>query len=199
VATPAVLGDFVQRLVGPLRERVRTFVAGLEPRERNLLYVAAGVTVVLLLWLAVWEPLAGQLDGLDQKIAAAQRDLGEIERLKVRHAELEQQVAELERRAGGSENAASLFAQLESVTVPIVGRERITAMNPQSRAVGDRFEEESVDMRLDGIPVRELVKLLHEIEDGDPPMEVARAAFKRQYKDQTQLDVSLVVARLKPK
>jgi hypothetical protein len=54
-------------------------------------------------------------------------------------------------------------------------------------------------MRLDGVPVRELVKLLHEIEDGDPPMEVARAAFKRQYKDPTQLDVSLVVARLQPK
>jgi type II secretory pathway component PulM len=194
-----VVRDLLQRLLGPPRERVRAFVAGLEPRERNLLYVAGGVTVVLLLWIAVWEPLAAQLDGIDQKIAAARRDLGEIERLKVRHEELEAQVAELERRAGGSENAASLFAQLESLTVPVVGRERITAMNPQSRDVGDRFEEESVDMRLDGVPVRELVKLLHEIEDGDPPMEVARAAFKRQYKDPTQLDVSLVVARLKPK
>lgn len=194
-----MFGDLLQRFLGPPRERVRAFVAGLEPRERNLLYLAAGVTVVLLLWLAVWEPLAGQLDGLDQKIAAAKRDLGEIERLKVRHEALEEQVQDLERRAGGSENAASLFAQLESVTVPIVGRERITAMNPQSRAVGDRFEEESVDMRLDGVPVRELVKLLHEIEDGEPPMEVARAAFKRQYKDPTHLDVSLVVARLKPK
>ena len=191
--------DLLQRLLGPPRERARAFIAGLEPRERNLLYVAAGVTVALLLWLAVWEPLAGQLDGLDQKIAAAKRDLGDIERLKVRQEELEAQVENLERRAGDTENAASLFAQLESVTVPIVGRERITAMNPQSRAVGDRFEEESVDMRLDGVPVRELVKLLHEIEDGEPPMEVARAALKRQYKDPTQLDVSLVVARLKPK
>jgi len=194
-----VVRDLLQRLLGPPRERARAFIAGLEPRERNLLYVAAGVTVALLLWLAVWEPLAGQLDGLDQKIAAAKRDLGDIERLKVRQEELEAQVENLERRAGDTENAASLFAQLESVTVPIVGRERITAMNPQSRAVGDRFEEESVDMRLDGVPVRELVKLLHEIEDGEPPMEVARAALKRQYKDPTQLDVSLVVARLKPK
>jgi type II secretory pathway component PulM len=194
-----VIRELLDRLFAAPRERVSTFVAGLEPRERTLLFVGVGVAALLVLWLAVWEPLAGQLDGLDRSIAAARRDQVEIARLKARHEELAAQVQELERRAGGTDGGASLFAQLESVTVPIVGRERITAMSPQTRSVGDRFEEESVDVRIDGVPVRELVKLLHEIEDGSPPMEVARAALKRQYKDGTRLDVSLVISRLKPK
>jgi len=194
-----VIPDFLERLLAVPRERLAAFLAGLEARERVLLFAGVIVAVLLLLWLAVWEPLVGQLDGLDRNITAAQRDQAEIARLKGRYEELQSQVQELERRAGGTEGGASLFAQLESVTVPIIGRERIASMSPQTRSVGDRFEEESVDMRIDGVPVRELVKLLHEIEDGSPPMEVSRATFKRQYKDQTQLDVSLVVARLKPK
>jgi type II secretory pathway component PulM len=194
-----VIPDFLERLLAAPRERLAAFLAGLEARERVLLFAGVSVAVLLLLWLAVWEPLAGQLEGLDRNITAAQRDHAEIARLKGRYEELQTQVQELERRAGGTEGGASLFAQLESVTVPIIGRERIASMSPQTRSVGDRFEEESVDMRIDGVPVRELVKLLHEIEDGSPPMEVSRATFKRQYKDQTQLDVSLVAARLKPK
>jgi type II secretory pathway component PulM len=194
-----VIQELLARLLAAPRERLAAFLAGLEARERILLFVGVGTALLLLLWLAVWEPLVGQLDKLDRSIAAARRDQAEIARLKARHEELQSQVQELELRAGGTEGGASLFAQLESVTVPIIGRDRITAMSPQTRAVGDRFEEESVDMRLDGVPVRELVKLLHEVEDGDPPMEVTRATLKRQYKDPTQLDVSLVIARLKPK
>jgi len=194
-----VIPDFLERLLAMPRERLAGFLAGLEARERVLLFAGVSVAVLLLLWLAVWEPLVGQLDGLDRNIAAAQRDQAEIARLKGRYEELQSQVQDLERRAGGTEGGASLFAQLESVTVPIIGRDRIASMSPQTRSVGDRFEEESVDMRIDGVPVRELVKLLHEIEDGSPSMDVSRATFKRQYKDQSQLDVSLVVARLKPK
>ena len=194
-----MIPDFLERLLAMPRERRAGFLAGLEARERVLLFAGVSVAVLLLLWLAVWEPLVGQLDGLDRNIAAAQRDQAEIARLKGRYEELQSQVQDLERRAGGTEGGASLFAQLESVTVPIIGRDRIASMSPQTRSVGDRFEEESVDMRIDGVPVRELVKLLHEIEDGSPPMDVSRATFKRQYKDQSQLDVSLVVARLKPK
>jgi type II secretory pathway component PulM len=194
-----VIEDLFSRLLGGPRDRFAAFLAGREPRERVLLFVGAGAAALLVLWLGVWEPLAGQLDRLDRSIAAARRDQGEIARLKARHEELSAQVQDLERRVGGSEGGASLFAQLESVAVPIVGRERIAAMSPQTRAVGDRFEEESVDVRIDGVPIRELVKLLHEIEDGSPPMEVSRASFKRQYKDATRLDVSLVVSRLKPK
>lgn len=193
-----MMRELWQRFFSGPRDRAAAYVAGLEPRERLLLLLAAGVSVVLLVWLGVWEPLRAQLDDLDRSIALARRDQAELERLKARHEELEAAVRDLEQRAGGDQGS-SLFAQLESLTVPIIGRERISAMNPQSRAVGDRFEEESVDMRIDGVPMRDLVRLLHEIEDGDPPMEVSRAAFKRQYKDATQLDVSLMVSRLKPK
>jgi hypothetical protein len=65
--------------------------------------------------------------------------------------------------------------------------------------VSDRVEEETVDMRLEGVPLRDLLELLYAIEYRDPPLQLARAAFKREYKNPELIDTTLVVARLRPR
>lgn len=185
-------------LPGDLVERVRSRLEGLEPRERMMLATAAAITLALVAWLGVWDPLTARLERLDRRIAAARRDRTEIARLLAKHARLSRELAELERRAG-SEGGTSLFAQLELMTVPLVGRERIQAMNPSTHPVGERFQEESVDLRLSGVTMADLVRLLYDVEDGRPPMSVSRLGFKRQYKDPALLDVTLVVSRLRPR
>ncbi len=185
-------------LPADLGERLRSRVEALEPRERRLLAGAALVSLALVAWLGVWDPLTSRLERLDRQIGAARRDRAEITRLLERHRRLSRELAELERRAG-TEGGASLFAQLELMTVPLVGRERIQAMNPSTRPVGERFQEESVDLRLSGVTMADLVRLLYDVEDGRPPMSVSRLGFKRRYKDPTRLDVTLVVSRLRPR
>lgn len=188
----------IDRLIGPLRSRVTEHLARLSPRERNLLFAGAGVTVLLILWLGIYEPLASSIDQLDTQIAQARRDAAEVAALTERHGGLQSEVVKLESGSGGGEGG-SLFAQLESITVPIVGRERIVSMNPATRQVSDRVEEETVDMRLEGVPLRDLLELLYAIEYRDPPLQLARAAFKREYKNPELIDTTLVVARLSPR
>lgn len=183
-------------LAGP-REQLTTYLASLSPRERNMLYAAVGVSVFLVLWIAVYEPMTNTLAQLDRQITIAKRDAASVNALAERYRTLKHEVADLE--GGGDGNGASLFSQLESTAVPIVGRERIVSMNPSSRPVGDRFEEDLVDMRLEGVPLREVIELLYTIEYKDPPMRLSRASFKREYKDPSLIDATLVVARLSPR
>ncbi len=187
----------IERLLATPRERFSAFLAGLSPREANLLYGAAATTLVLFVWLGVYDPMASTLEGLDRQIETARRDASLIAALVDRHRTLRQEVAELE--GGGSAEGASLFAQLESTAVPIIGRERIVSMNPSSRPVGDRFEEDIVDMRLEGVPLRDVIELLYTVEYRDPPMRLTRAVFKREYKDPSLIDATLVVSRLSPR
>lgn len=187
----------IERLLAGPREQLASYLDGLSPRERNMLYGAATVTAVLILWLGVYEPMTNTLTQLDRQIAIAQRDAASINALAERYRTLKHEVADLE--GGGDGNGASLFSQLESTTVPIIGRERIVSMNPSSRPVGDRFEEDLVDMRLEGVPLRQVIELLYTIEYKDPPMRLSRASFKREYKDPSLIDATLVVARLSPR
>jgi len=162
------------RLVAPLRSRATETLGRLAPRERALVLGAGGVTLLLILWLGVVEPLVDSLAGLDRDVLRGRED------------------------ASSDQSGASLFAQLEAISVPIAGRERIIAMNPSTRAIGNELQQELVEMRIEGITVRALVSLLHAIENREPPIAVERIAVKRQYKDQTKVDATVVVARLRP-
>ena len=189
----------IERLLEGPRARITEFLARISPRERSLLYGALAISAALVLWLLVYEPMTNTLSRLDRQINTARRDAALVAALAQRYQTLRQAVGELEGDGTNTQNDASLFAQLESTTVPIVGRERIVSMNPSSRPVGDRFEEELVDMRLEGVPLREAIELLYTIEYKDPPMRLSRAAFKREYKDPSLVDATLVVARLTPR
>ncbi len=189
----------IQRLFAGPRAQLTEFLAGLSPRERSMLYGAVGVTAVLIAWLGVYEPMTNTLAQLDQQIVGARRDAASVNALAERYRTLQREVSDLEGGGSAAGAGASLFSQLESTTVPLVGRDRIVSMNPSSRAVGDRFEEDLVDMRLEGVPLRQVIELLYTIEYKDPPMRLSRASFKREYKDPSLIDATLVVARLSPK
>ncbi len=187
------------RLVSPLRERASEILGRLAPRERAMLLGAGVVTVLLILWLGIVEPLGESLARLDREVARAREDAAAIDGLVSRYRTLRSEVDALERGATADRGGASLFAQLESISVPIAGRERIIAMNPSTREVAGELTEETVEMRIEGITMRGLVSLLHAIESRDPPISIERVAVKRQYKDQTRVDATVAVTRLRPR
>ncbi len=173
------------RLVGPLRERMMVLVAG-------------GVTLLLIVWLGVVDPLVESLATLDRDVARGRDDAATIGDLVGRYRALRGDVDKLEKGAASDQGGASLFAQLESIAVPIAGRERIIAMNPSTRAVGNELQEELVEVRIEGITMRALVSLLYAVESRDPPIAVERLSVKREYKDQSRIDATIVVSRLRP-
>lgn len=184
--------------LGPYLDQLRDWHDRLVPRERYLLYGASALSLFLLLWLGVYEPVTNSIVRLDRDLKIAQRDNLALEELTSRYKTLEKKVSRLQKKAGRG-NRGSLFSQLESVSVPVVGREQITAMNPTTREVDADFREESVDMKLSGISAQRLVRLLHAIEVRGGGMTVARTSFKRQYKDPTLLDATIIVVRLQPR
>ena len=186
------------RLFGSLRERVQEALGKLAPRERALVLGAVAVTLVLVVWLGILEPLGDSLSHLDRDVARGRDDAASIGGLVARYRTLHAEVDGLERTAKGDQGGASLFAQLESISVPIAGREHIVAMNPSTRTIGNELQQELVEVRIEGITMRGLVDLLYAVENRDPPITVERLGVKRQYKDPTHVDATVVVARLRP-
>lgn len=183
-------------LAGP-RARIAEWLSQLQPRERALVIGAASVTALLVLWLGVIDPLGDSLDTLDRSLVAARRDAGSVGELASRYRRLNAEVSQIEQSMGSQDAQGSVFAQLESIAVPIAGRERITAMNPSTRTVADKLTEETVELRLEGVPMRTLINLLYSIEHRDRPLALVRLSFKRQFKSPELVDATLVVARLR--
>jgi len=186
----------VSALVDLLR-RGAALIERLSPRERVLL----GVGVAAGLLVAVWA-LAGMLSErratLQAQIAASERDVAEMVRLRDRYLQLraERDVVRRKLDRGGSD--FSLFSHLEGVTRDTLSRDRVAAMNPSTRTVAEDLQEEDVEMRLSGVSLRELVALLYRVEKSDLPLLVSRIQMKKRFDQPFVFDATLVEGRLRP-
>jgi len=180
-----------------LLQRVRALVERLSPRERVLLGVGAAAGVLVLVWA-----LAGYLGErramLQAQIAASERDVAEMGRLRDHYLKLktERDVVRRKLERGGAD--FSLFSHLEGVTRDTLSRDRVAAMNPSTRNVSDDLQEEDVEMRLSGVSLRELVALLYRVEKSDLPLLVSRVQMKKRFDQPFVFDATLVVGRLRP-
>lgn len=182
--------------LGDLLQRLAVLVERLSPRERILLGLGAAAGVVVLIW-ALAGALSEQRAALQAQITASERDLAEMGRLRDRYVQLraERDVVRRKLERGGAD--FSLFAHLEGVTRDVLSRERVAAMNPSTRTVGEDLQEEDVEMRLSGVSLREVVALLYRVEKTDLPLLVSRLQMKKRFDQPFVYDATLVVGRLR--
>ena len=182
------LGDLLQRLVA--------LVERLSPRERVLVGVGAAAGAIVLIW-ALAGALSEQRAALQAQIAASERDLTEMGRLRDRYLQLRAERDGVRRKLDRGGADFSLFAHLEGVTRDVLSRERVAAMNPSTRTVGEDLQEDDVEMRLSGVSLREVVALLYRVEKTDLPLLVSRLQMKKRFDQPFVYDATLVVGRLR--
>lgn len=180
-----------------LLARAAALVERLSPRERMLLGIGAGAALLVAVW-ALAGVLAERRATLQAQIAASERDVGEMARLRDRYLALksERDVVRKKLERGGGD--FSLFSHLEGVTRDTLSRDRVAAMNPSTRTVAEDLQEEDVEMRLSGVSLRELVGLLYRVEKSDLPLLVSRIQMKKRFDQPFVYDATLVVGRLRP-
>ena len=167
------------------RARLAAWLAALAPRERWLLTIAGGLAVGLAA-LAAAGAARDDLAMQRARIAAHERELGEVRRL----------AAILRREPPASAvgaDAPSLLTRLEAAAEEVVGRERIASMTPAAAPAGDDPHGDRVALRVAGASLPEVVRLLHDLETGPPPLAVARLELRKHPDDPARFDTTVEV------
>ena len=183
--------------VTALLARLRALLERLSPRERVLVGSGAAAGLIVTVWV-LGGMLAEHQATLQAQIAASQRDLAEVGRLRDRYLELRAERAAVRKKLEHGGPDFSLFSHLEGVARDVVSRDRIAAMNPSTRTVAEDLQEEDVEIRLSGVSLRELVSLLYRVEKTDLPLLTSRLQMKKRYDQPFIYDATLVIGRLRP-
>ena len=180
-----------------LLRRFAALIERLSPRERVLVGAGGAIGVVVLVW-ALAGVLAERRTTLQAQIAASERDVAEMGRLRDHYLQLraDRDVVRRKLERGGAD--FSLFSHLEGVTRDVLSRDRVAAMNPSTRTVAEDLQEEDVEMRLSGVSLREVVALLYRVEKADLPLLVSRLQMKKRFDQSFVYDATLVIGRLRP-
>ena len=183
--------------VDPLIAQARGRYQKLEPRERILVQIAAGLVGVFLIYNLIYMPIVDLSSGLQNKIVQRQQDLAEVRRLAATYAQLKANLASAERHTVPLGKDFSLFSVIEASMTKSVGRAKIGSIAPGSdRKLADGFTEYSVQLKLDNVNLAQLVDALYGINSLSMPIGVSNIRIQRRTKDTHSYDVDLTCVAL---
>jgi len=174
-----------------------SFLQRLSARERMLLGGATAAMVVIGMYLLIWEPLSAGREMLNRRIVLKEKELGDVQQMREEYLELLRQLEASQAVLDRADEKFSLFPFIESTVAQVVGRERITSMNPQNKTVGENYREDSVELKLKEVSLDQLVDLMYQIEKGPHPLRVTRLQVKKRIRDEHHFDVIATVSMLK--
>ena len=183
----AILG----RLAFATRFKLQTLsplLARLSPREQRFVYAAGIMLGVVLVYLLGIDPLWRRQGDLQARVAAKERELQEIVTLRQEYLEAK---AEVERARSAAGPDFSPVAFLEELTTNIVGQEKVLAITPVTQEHKSDMTLETIELKLSGVSLRELVDLLYKIDTTGVMLHPTRVSIKKRYKDPYTFDVLL--------
>jgi len=181
----------------PLIAQARGRYQKLEPRERILVQIAAGLVGVFLIYNLIYMPIVDLSSGLQDKIVQRQQDLAEVRRLAATYSQLKANLASAERHTVPLGKDFSLFSVVEASMTKSVGRAKIGSITPGSdRKLTDGFTEYSVQLKLDNVNLAQLVDALYGINSLSMPIGVSNIRIQRRTQDTHSYDVDLTCVAL---
>ena len=174
-------------MMSMLQERWRH----LATRERTMVVVGVTVVIASLLFLVVVDPLLSRIDRLERQALRKSKDRGELSVLAGEYAAKQARLAKLEQRLPPADAPFSLLAFMEEAAASVQIRDRIVGMQPQQPTILQGYQETSVDLRLDGVQVPQLLALLVALEQAPYDVQVRHLQIKPKYDNPVNLDATL--------
>lgn len=172
-----------------LKERWQQF----SQRERIIVSTGGGVIAAVLLFLLIVDPLTASIDKLDRQARRKAKDSQELALVAQEYLAKQARMAKLEQRMPTPPAQFSLLAFMEEATTTAQIRDRIVGMQPQAPLIVQGYQETSVDLRLDGVTLPQILALLVAIEQAPYDVQVHHLQMKPKYDNPVNLDATLKI------
>ena len=170
----------------------------LSPRERLLVGLAGGALLVIALYTLLWEPLDEGRLALARRIQVKGKELQEMQHMREVYLDLLNQFELRQKIIDKADPKFSLFPHIEATVGQVVGREKITSMNPQNKELGNgAYREESVEIKLTGVTLEQLTDLMYKIEKSPQPLRFTRMQVKKRVREPSTFDLTATVSMLR--
>ena len=165
---------------------------------RNQLLTALG-SILVLLALSLWivRPILGRRHNLAVKIEQSEKRFQELINLERMYKEMKAESGRIESNLSQRSRDFTLFAFLEGLAGRDGIKGQIEFMRPSVKQLGDKHQEDQVEMRFKGVTLERLIPYIYHIETAPEQVRIRRLTIRPQQRNPSQLEVSLVVVTRK--
>lgn len=162
-------------------------------RERMLVLVGGIVIGLSLVFILIVDPLLDNLDRLERQAMRKQKDLAELALLGQSYLAKRDRLNKVESRMPATESHFSLLTFMEEAATTAQVRERITGMQPHVQSSAQGYQETTVDLRLEGVQLPELLAFLAAIDQAPYDLQVRHLQIRPKFDNPVNLDATVRV------
>jgi len=168
----------------------------INPREKRALVAGGCAVAALLIYLLVVSPYMNAMERWDRRIDVKSKELEEVLALQEEFVRLKEKARLLEDMVR-SGPGFSLLSFLESLATKNKIKNQIAYMKPLTTPGNERYRESSVEMKVEGVTLKQLVDYLYQVEQSRQPIRIKRINIAKK-KEEAYLDVTLQASTFEP-
>lgn len=153
------------------------FWRNMQPRERLFIGGAGAALLIFLLFKLAMDPMLKRSADLDRQIVTAQRQLSELRTMQEEYLRQKSVVDSINSQLKKQQNFA-IFSRLEELAGQTGIRNKILHMKPTVSTHSEMYNEESVEVKMEGVTLEQLVRYLHQVESSPQLLKIKRLEVK---------------------
>ena len=169
------------------------FWQNLQPRERLFVGGAGAALVLILFFTFAIDPLFKDSAKLDRDIVMARRQLNELRTMQQEYQRQKSVVDSINNQLKKQQNFA-IFSRLEELAGQSGIRNKILHMKPTVSTPSEVYNEESVEIKMEGVTLEQLVRYLHQVENSPQLLKIKRLELKPRFDNRQILTATFRVS-----
>ena len=169
------------------------FFRNLQSRERLFVIGAGAVLALFLIFKLTIDPMLKRSADLDRQIATARRQLDEVRTLQQAYQRQKSVVDSINSQLKKQPNFA-IFSRLEELAGQTGIRSKIVHMKPTVSAPNEVYNEESVEVKVEGVTLEQLVQYLYQVESSPQLLKIKRLEMKPRFDNRQILTATFRVS-----
>jgi type II secretory pathway component PulM len=185
-----------EEITAPARKTARAWYERREAREKLLLKVLGGILGVFLIYSLIFVPVIDLRDNLKARIVSRQQELVQVRSMMRTWKRLQVDLTDAQKHTVPEGKDFSLFSVVEQTLTSSVGRDKIGSITPVDKPVPGGFIQHSVDLKLAGISLAQIVDTLYRVQTLAVPVTVSNLHIRQRDQDLHSYDVDMTCSAL---
>lgn len=169
------------------------FLQNLQSREKILILVASIGIVAYFLFSLLIDPMLQRSRDLERQMLAARRQLSDLQTLQGEYQRQKSIIDSINGQLKRQQNFA-IFSRLEELAGQTGIRSKILHMKPTVNTPSEAYNEESVEVKMEGVTLEQLVRYLQRVENSPQLMKIKRLDVKPRLENRQILTATFRVS-----
>ena len=164
--------------------------------QREKIFITIGLIFIFFtfFYLFVFLPITKKMKLMDDIAYRKEKELAEIIKLKQEYNMLNFTLKKIKSKMDNKKKNFSMISYVEEIAKKVKLRKKIVKIKPQTTPLSNRYKEQTVDIAIENLDLREVVSFLDQIEKGRGYLKIKRFHLKKRFDIPNRLNLNILLS-----